>query len=66
MWFEDKSYVNDGDEEIATLQTECFSKPVQNPVFLHFENAESDFEEGSSRGGIGRVEMDGSRALTTR
>ena len=51
-YFEDKSYVGDGDEEIATLQTENFSKPLQNPVFSHLENPENNFEEGSSRGAL--------------
>ncbi len=36
--------------KIATLQTEYFSKPCQNPVFSHLENAENDSEEGPSRG----------------
>ena len=48
-YIEDKSYVDDGDEEIATLQTEYFLKPCQNPVFSDMENTENDFEESSSR-----------------
>jgi len=51
-YFEDEAYVGDGDEEIATLQTEYFSKPCQNPVFSHLENTEKNFEEGSSRGAL--------------
>ncbi len=51
-YFEDKSYVDAGDEKIAISQTEYFSKPCQNPVFSHLENAENDFEEGSSRGAL--------------
>ena len=39
-----------GDEEIATLQTENFSKSFQNSVFSDIDNAENDFEEGLSRG----------------
>jgi hypothetical protein len=43
--------VEDGDEEIATLQTEYFSKPCRKSLFSGIENAENDSEEGSSRGG---------------
>ena len=50
FWFEDKFYVDDGDEEIATLQTGYFSKSFQKPVFSHLEKTENDFEEGPSRG----------------
>jgi len=41
-----------GNEEIATLQTEYFSKPCQKPVFSHLENTEKNFEEGPSRGAL--------------
>jgi hypothetical protein len=51
-YFEDEAYVGDGDEEIATLQTEYFSKSFQKPVFSDIENAENDFEEGPSRGAL--------------
>ena len=51
-YFEDESHVDDGDEEIATLQTEYFSKPCQNPVFSDMENTENDFEESPSRGAL--------------
>jgi hypothetical protein len=50
LQFEDEAYVDAGNKEIATLQTEYFSKPFQKPVFSHLENTEKNFEEGSSRG----------------
>ena len=49
--------MDDGDEEIATLQTEYFSKPVQNPVFSVIENTENDLEEGPSRGALIQTEV---------
>jgi hypothetical protein len=49
-YFEDEAYVDAGDQEIATLQTEYFSKPLQNPVFSHLVNTENLFEEGLLQG----------------
>ena len=37
-YFEDEFYVDDSDQEIAILQTENFSKPLQNPVFSHLDH----------------------------
>ena len=50
LWFEGESYVDDGDEEIATLQTGYFSKSFQKPVLSHLEKTENLFEEGLLQG----------------
>jgi len=55
LYFKDEAYVDAGNKEIATLQTEYFSQTVQNPVFSNIENTENNFEEGSSRGAFGRL-----------
>ena len=52
LQFEDEFYMDVGDQQIATLQTEYFSKGCQKPVFSHLENTENDFEEGPSRGAL--------------
>ena len=50
LYFKDESHVDAGDEEIATLQTEYFSKSFQKPVLSHLEKTENLFEEDLLQG----------------
>jgi hypothetical protein len=44
--FEDEFNVDAGDEEIAALQTDYFSKPYQNPVFSGTQENRERFRGG--------------------